>query len=171
MSTRRASARHIRWQVVIIACGVALLATLLIYVALSFSTSTFPAQGGTYIEGMVGQPQAINPLLCSVNGVDRDLCSLVFNGLLRLDAHGLPQPDLAARLPEISPDGLIYTVTLRSDVRWHDGQPFTADDVLFTINLIKDPNFPGSEDLSQLWRTVEISRVNAYNLSFTLQEP
>ena len=107
MSIKRANARHIRWQVIIIACGVALLATLLIYVALSFSTSTFPAQGGTYIEGMVGQPHAINPLLCSVNRVDRDLCSLVFNGLLRLDAHGLPQPDLAARPPEIMP---IFTV-------------------------------------------------------------
>jgi peptide/nickel transport system substrate-binding protein len=171
MSTQRANARHIRWQVVIIICGVALLATLLIYVGLTFSTSTFPAHGGTYIEGMVGQPHAINPLLCSFNDVDRDLCSLVFNGLMRLDAHGLPQPDLAARPPEISPDGLVYTVTLRSDVHWHDGQPFTADDVLFTLNLVKDPDFPGLEDLAELWRTVEVSRVNAYNLSFTLQEP
>ena len=171
MSTQRASAQHIRWQVVIIVCGVALLSTLLIYVALTFSTNTFPAQGGTYIEGMVGQPHAINPLLCSFNDVDRDLCSLVFNGLLRLDAHGLPQPDLAARPPEISPDGLVYTVALRSDVRWHDGQPFTADDVLFTINLVKDPDFPGQADLAELWRTVEVSRVNAYNLTFTLREP
>jgi peptide/nickel transport system substrate-binding protein len=120
---------------------------------------------------MVGQPHAINPLLCSFNDVDRDLCSLVFNGLLRLDAHGLPQPDLAARPPEISPDGLVYTVTLRSDVRWHDGQPFTADDVLFTLNLVKDPDFPGQGDLAELWRTVEVSRVNAYNLAFTLREP
>ncbi len=171
MSTHRASARHIRLQVVIIACGLALLATLLIYVALTFSTSTFPAQGGTYIEGMVGQPRAINPLLCSFNDVDRDLCSLVFNGLMRLDAHGLPQPDLAARPPEISPDGLVYTVTLRTDVHWHDGQPFTADDVLFTLSLVQDPDFPGLEDLAELWRTVEVSRVNAYNLAFKLQEP
>jgi len=171
MSIKRANARHIRWQVIIIASGVALLATLLIYVALTFSTSTFPAQGGTYIEGMVGQPHAINPLLCSVNSVDRDLCSLVFNGLLRLDAHGLPQPDLAARPPEISPDGLVYTVTLRSNVRWHDGQPFTADDVLFTLSLIQDPDFPGPGDLAELWRTVEVSRVNAFNLAFTLSEP
>ena len=171
MNRHPARAQHIRWQVIIIACGVALLATLLIYVALTFSTNTFPAKGGTYIEGMVGQPHAINPLLCSFNEVDRDLCSLVFNGLLRLDAHGLPQPDLAARLPDISPDGLVYTVTLRSDVRWQDGQPFTADDVIFTINLIKDPDFPGLGDLAELWRTVEVSRVNAYNLAFTLQEP
>lgn len=171
MNTYRVSVRHIRWQVIIIASGVALLATLLIYVALTFTTNVIPARGGTYIEGMVGQPHAINPLLCQYNDVDRDLCSLVFNGLLRLDAQGLPQPELAARLPEVSPDGLVYTVTLRNDVRWHDGQPFTADDVLFTINLVKDPDFPGPGDLAELWRTVEISRVNAYNLSFKLQEP
>lgn len=171
MNTRSVGARHIRWQVIVIVSGMALLATLLIYVALTFTTNLIPARGGTYIEGMVGQPYAINPLLCQYNEVDRDLCSLVFNGLMRLDAHGLPQPDLAARLPEISPDGKTYTVTLRSDVRWHDGQPFTADDVLFTINLIRDPSFPGPEDLAELWRSVEISRVNAYNLAFTLSEP
>ncbi len=171
MNTKNPAIGHISWQIILIVAGIALLATMLIYVALGFTTEIVPARGGTYIEGTVGQPRAINPLLCQFNDVDRDLCSLVFNGLMRLDSNGLPQPDLAARPPQVSPDGLIYTVTLRSDVRWHDGQPFSVDDVLFTINLIKDPNFPGLEDLSQLWRTVEISRVNAYNLSFTLQEP
>jgi peptide/nickel transport system substrate-binding protein len=171
MNTKSPAIGHISWQIILIVAGIALLATLLIYVALGFKTELVPARGGTYIEGMVGQPRAINPWLCQFNDVDRDLCSLVFNGLMRLDGNGLPQPDLAARPAQVSSDGLVYTVTLRSDVRWQDGQPFTADDVLFTINLIKDPNFPGSEDLSQLWRTVEISRVNAYNLSFTLQEP
>jgi peptide/nickel transport system substrate-binding protein len=171
MNTKNPAIGHISWQVILIVAGIALLATLLIYMALGFTTELVPARGGTYIEGMVGQPRAINPWLCQFNDVDSDLCSLVFNGLMRLDGNGLPQPDLAARPAQVSPDGLVYTVTLRSDVRWHDGQPFTADDVLFTINLIKDPNFPGSQDLSQLWQTVEISRMNAYNLSFTLQEP
>ncbi len=171
MKTRRPVAGHVRWQVIIVAAGIALLATLLLYVALTLTTNLVPAQGGTYIEGMVGQPRAINPLLCQFNDVDRDLCSLVFNGLMRLDSHGLPQPDLAARPAELSDDGLIYTVTLRSDVRWHDGQPFTADDVLFTINLLKDPDFPGLGDLAELWRTIEISRVNTYKLAFKLQEP
>jgi peptide/nickel transport system substrate-binding protein len=171
MNSKPPVAGHVRWQVIIVAAGVALLATLLIYVALTFTTSLVPAQGGTYIEGMVGQPRAINPLLCQFNDVDRDLCSLVFNGLMRLDGQGLPQPDLAARPPELSSDGLVYTVTLRNDVRWHDGQPFTADDVLFTINLLKDPDFPGLEDLAELWRTVEISRVNTLKLAFRLQEP
>jgi peptide/nickel transport system substrate-binding protein len=171
MNTKNPAIGHISWQIILIVAGIALLATLLIYMALGFTTELVPARGGTYIEGMVGQPRAINPWLCQFNDVDSDLCSLVFNGLMRLDGNGLPQPDLAAHPAQISPDGLVYTVTLRSDVRWHDGQPFTADDVLFTINLIKDPDFPGSEDLAQLWQTVEISRVNAYNLSFTLQEP
>jgi peptide/nickel transport system substrate-binding protein len=174
MNTRGTAAGHIRWQVIIIATGVALLATLLLYVALTFSTDLVPARGGTYIEGMVGQPLAINPLLCQFNDVDRDLCSLVFDGLMRLDSHGLPQPDLAASPVELAPDDLTYTVTLRNDVRWHDGQPFTADDVLFTINLLKSPNVPdleGLTDLAELWRTVEISHVTPYKLTFTLKEP
>jgi peptide/nickel transport system substrate-binding protein len=174
MNTKGTATGHIRWQVIIIVTGVALLATLLFYVALTFTTDFVPARGGTYIEGMVGQPLAINPLLCRFNDVDRDLCSLVFDGLMRLDSHGLPQPDLAARPVELAPDGLTYTVTLRSDVRWQDGQPFTADDVLFTINLLKSPSFPdleGLADLAELWRTVEVSRVTPYKLTFTLKEP
>ncbi len=171
MNRKIPAPRHIRWQVLIISLGVVILATLLIYVALTFTSQPRPGPGGTYIEGMVGQVHAINPLLCQLNDVDRDLCALVFNGLLYLDKNGVPQPDLAARPVEISPDGLVYTVTLRTNVRWQDGQPLTADDVLFTINLLKNPDFPGPQNQADLWRTVEVSRVNPYNVSFTLQEP
>jgi len=173
MNAKSTTARHIRWQIILIVAGTALLAALLIYVALTFTTETVKMRGGTYVEGMVGQPHALNPLFSQFNDIDRDLCSLLFNGLMRLDGHGVPQPDLAARPAELSPDGLTYTVTLRSDVRWHDGQPFTADDVLFTINLLKAPNsleMLGSTDLVELWRTVEVTRVHAYKLTFTLKE-
>jgi len=171
MKTLTPTIGHIRWQVILIAAGIALLATMLIYVALNLTTEVLPARGGTYIEGRVGQPRSINPLLYQANEVDRDLCALVFNKLYYLDSSGALRPDLAARPVEMSPDGLTYSVTLRTDVRWHDGQPFTADDVLFTIDLIRHPDFPGSDDLARLWRTVEISRVHAAGLAFRLKEP
>ena len=166
--------RHVRWQLTLIVVGILVLAGLMGYLALSFTTRFVPAPGGTYIEGVVGQPQYLNPLLCSFNEADRDICSLVFNGLLKFDTHGEPQPDLAQSW-SVSTDeasyGLIYTFNLRNDVVWHDGQPFTADDVILTINLLKDPAFPGRPDIAALWRSVEAVKVNNYTVQITLQEP
>ena len=146
--------RHIRWQVALIFVGVVLLGGLMVYLAEAYSVEREPAPGGTYVEGMVGSPQYVNPLLCQYNDVDRDLCTLVFSGLLRFDEHGQLQPDLADSW-EVSPDGLVYTFRLRPNARWHDNRPVTADDVIYTIKLLQDPNFPGMQDVAALWRTVK----------------
>ena len=87
--------RHIRWQVILIFVSVVLLGGLMVYLAEAYSIEHEPAPGGTYVEGVVGSPQYVNPLLCQFNDADRDLCSLVFSGLLRFDEHGQLQPDLA----------------------------------------------------------------------------
>ena len=166
--------RHVRWQLALIVMGILVLAGLMGYLALSFTTRFVPAPGGTYVEGVVGQPQYLNPLLCSFNEADRDVCSLVFNGLVKFDTRGEPQPDLAQSWTFSTDEanyGLIYTFNLRNDVVWQDGQPFTADDVILTINLLKDPAFPGRPDIAALWRSVEAVKVNNYTVQITLQEP
>ncbi len=165
--------KHIRWQVILTILGIALLGTLLVSMAIinPLNTTLVPAQGGTYVEGVVGQVQAINPLLCPLNPTDRDLCSLVFSGLLRFDAHGALVTDIAARLPQISADGRVYTVTLKADLEWQDGKPLTADDALFTYNLMRAPDFTGPADLNTLWTSVQITRVNTLELRFVLQQP
>jgi peptide/nickel transport system substrate-binding protein len=162
--------RHIRWQVALIFVGVILLGGLMVYLAEAYSVEQEPAPGGTYVEGMVGSPQYVNPLLCQYNDVDRDLCTLVFSGLLRLDERGELLPDLADSW-EVSPDGLVYTFRLRPNARWHDNRPVTAEDVIFTIGLLQDPNFPGLQDVAALWRTVKAEEVNSLTVQFTLQEP
>lgn len=168
--------RHVRWQITLIVAGILVLAGLMGYLALSFTTRFAPAPGGTYVEGVVGQPQFLNPLLCAVDGndPDRDVCALVFNGLVKFNARGEPQPDLALSW-SVSNDeanyGLIYIFNLRTDVVWQDGQPFTADDVIFTINLLKDPSFPGRPDITALWRSVEAVKVNNFTVQIALQEP
>jgi len=166
--------RHVRWQVTLIVAGIVVLAGLMGYLALSFRPERVAAPGGRYIEGVVGQPQFFNPLLCSFNEPDRDICALVFNGLLRFNASGEPQPDLALNWTVSTGDadyGLIYTFNLRMDVVWQDGQPFTADDVIFTIGLLQDPAFPGRPDISALWRSVEAVKINNFTVQLTLQEP
>ncbi len=162
--------RHIRWQVALIVVGVVLLGGLMVYLAEAYSVEHEPAPGGTYVEGMVGSPQYINPLLCQYNDVDRDLCSLIFSGLLRFDEHGELQKDLAENW-EVSPDGKVYTFWLRPNARWHDNRPVTADDIIYTISLLQDPNFPGMQDVAAMWRTVKAEEVNSLAVQLTLQEP
>lgn len=161
--------KDIRWQILLFVVGVILLVALLIYVALNFTTEWVTASGGTYVEGLAGTPQFINPLLCQTYEADGDLCGLIFNGLTRLDYHGRVVPDLAERWV-ISEDGLTYTFYLRPGVRWHDGAPLTAADVVFTIKLLQDPNFPGWPGWSELWRSVTVTQVDSRTVRFELAQ-
>ena len=76
--------RHIRWQILLILVGVALVGILLTYLALNYTTVLRPGRGGTYVESIAGFPRYLNPLLSGYNEVDRDICALVFSGLTRL---------------------------------------------------------------------------------------
>ncbi len=161
--------QHIRWQVVVAIVGVVFLFLTLYTVSASLQVTFVPEPGGTYIEGIVGTPGAINPLLYR-NQSDRDVGSLVFRGLTRISESGVIVPDLA-RSWDISPDDLTYTFELRDDVRWHDGQPFTAQDVAFTVRLIQDPAFNGDPELVGLWRDVKVEVVDDVTVRFTLPQP
>jgi peptide/nickel transport system substrate-binding protein len=162
--------RHIRWQILLVVMGTILAGVLLSYQAVGIELELVPASGGTLVEALVGQPQYLNPLLSQNNPVDRDICALVFEGLTRYDEHGQLVPALASGW-NISGDGLVYTFWLRQDVRWQDGIGFSADDVLFTIQLLQDPGYTGPADLGVLWNSVEVERLNRWTVTMTLQEP
>jgi peptide/nickel transport system substrate-binding protein len=68
---------------------------------------------------------------------EEQLISLLYRGLIRLDDAMRPQPDLA-QLWEATPDGRTLTFTLRSDLRWHDGTPLDAQDVIFTLERLRE---------------------------------
>ncbi len=161
---------HIRWQALIALLGIILLGTLLAYFAFGLSTVAQADYGGTYIEGIAGTPNIVNPLFNQFNPVDRDLSALIFNGLTRADERGVIKPDLA-RNWEISPDGLIYTFTLRSDITWSDGAPFSAADVVYTIQTIQSSDYPGLTDIASLWRTVAVTEINPTTVRMQLSEP
>ena len=129
-----------------------------------------PDLGGTYTEAVVGNPNYLNPILLQFNQVDRDLSSLIFSGLTRFDETGQLVPDLAESW-DVSDGGKSYLFHLRRDVHWHDGAPFTADDAVFTINEMQAQDFQGSPDVAELWRSVDVQRVDDYTVHFTLKEP
>jgi peptide/nickel transport system substrate-binding protein len=166
--------KRLRWQVIVLAFGLLLIAAFIIYRILGGGGPPTPPEvhvtvTETYTEAIVGKPVWANPLL-AISQADRDLVSLVFSGLTRVDEYGQPAPDLAESW-EVSPDGLSYTFHLRPDVTWHDGTPFTADDVAFTMSLLRDPDFPGPADLAAFWRTVETYAEEPSTVKFVITQP
>ena len=161
--------KHIRWQILLVLLGFILLATLLGVSTQNVETALVPDRGGIFREGVIGRPRYLNPLLCQATEVDQDLCALLYRGLTKIDKHGQVVPDLAERWSIT--DGLVYTFYLRQDQRWHDGQPITADDVLFTIGTIQNPDVFSLPDLAGLWRSVQVEKLDDYTIQFALAEP
>ncbi len=126
-----------------------------------------PAKGGSISEGIIGSPRFINPIL-AITSADNDLVSLVYSGLMRRNTEGNLIPDLAQK-PEISKDGLTYTFTLKNNISFQDGKPVTADDVIFTINEIKDPIIKSPEKIN--WDGVTVEKVDEKTIKFTLKQP
>jgi len=159
-----------RPQVLLTLLGIIVLVAGVAYISYQVATVEVPVAGGTYVEGVAGNPRAINPILAHSNPVDQSIAAMVFSGLVRAETNGIIVPDLAESW-EISPDETIYTFYLRRDVVWHDGAPFTADDVVYTLTSIQDPNYSGATFLAEMWRDVVIQKLDAYTVRFVLREP
>jgi peptide/nickel transport system substrate-binding protein len=158
----------LRWQILLVALALVAIAVLLLAQQPLLNAFTAePGQGGVYIEGLVGSLGRLNPILDWANPADQDVNRLIFSGLVRFDARGNPQPDLAESWG-VSMDGLQYNVTLREGLTWHDGQPLTAADVAFTIELMRDPALPIPEDIRTLWQTVEVNAFDDLHVQFIL---
>jgi peptide/nickel transport system substrate-binding protein len=165
--------RKLRWPLII-----ALLAVVAIVVLLLGQQPTLlpvqpvvePTTGGVYTEGLVGSLIRLNPLLDLYNPPDRDVDKLIFSGLLRFNDRGEPQGDLADSWG-ISRDGTVYNLSLRPNAVWHDGEPVTSDDVLFTIDMMRDPDSNLAPDVREMWNQVEVESLDEKSIQFRLPEP
>jgi peptide/nickel transport system substrate-binding protein len=129
-------------------------------------SSETPIQGGLLREGIVGTPRFINPAL-AITRADQDVTSLVYSGLMKINPDGTLIPD-AAESVTVSEDGLTYNVVLRKDVRFHDNTPLTARDVIFTIQLIQNPDL--KSPLRGNWADVVVEDVGEYELNIVIAE-
>lgn len=127
-----------------------------------------PAYGGEYFEALIGSPRNVSPIYAYANPVDADIVRLVFSGLLRYDGRGSIVPDIADSYA-LSPDLKTYTFKLRQDVRFQDGSPLTADDVVFTFSIIQDESW--KSPLSASLAGIKIEKLGDYEVSFVLDEP
>ncbi len=126
-----------------------------------------PLRGGSVSLGVIGTPRFINPILA--NGeADLSLVSLIYSGLMRKNGNGKLIPDLAEKY-EKSENGLIYTFTLKNNLYFQDGKPVTANDVLFTINEIKNGIIESPHKIH--WESVDIEKIDERTVKFTLKRP
>lgn len=165
--------KKLRWQLLIIFITGLVVGILLLGEQpqpASPSATPVPVKGGVYTEALVGSLQRLNPLLDSYNATDRDITRLIFSGLLEFDSNGVPRPDLAESWGN-SKDGTIYTFTLRKNAKWQDGKPVTADDVVFTVDLLRKGADIIPADIQDFWKDVQAVRLSDTIVQFRLPEP
>ena len=132
------------------------------------NTKIVPATGEAYIEGISGQPRFINPIYGEANDVDRDLIELIYSGLMTYNNEGKLVKDLVKEY-KILEEGKIYEFSLKDDVYWHDGQPLTADDVVFTIKTIQNSDY--KSPLRTNWLGIEVERISEKSFRLRLKNP
>ncbi len=140
----------------------------------AFAQTPPAAPKGRIVVGLSQEPTVFNPLMPHIE-TDDGVNFSVFDALFRIDVDGVIVPNLATEVPTqanggISEDGLNWRVHLRDDVTWHDGKPFTAEDVKFTLELIVKPDF-------RAWRTTghqlvrDITVVSPTEITWRMESP
>jgi len=148
-----------------------------IFLSINFylkNTEIKPDRGGVYIEGVVGGPRFINPIYAAASDTDRDLVELIYSGLMKYDASGKLVLDLAKDY-QVSEDGKVYEFYLKENVFWQDYNALTApymltaDDVIFTIKAIQNPEL--KSPLRASWLGVEVEKISDLAVRFKLKSP
>lgn len=124
-----------------------------------------PAKGGLFREGIIGRYNNANPIF-AVGSVNSSVSELLYAGLLKHDSDGNLVGDLAEKY-SVSPDNKTYTVYLRKNLKWHDDQPVTTKDILYTYTAIQNPDT--RSPLQSSWKGVELKVVDAHTIQFILK--
>lgn len=126
-----------------------------------------PQKGGTFINWMKDDPRSLDPAHCG-DTQSYDVQMNIYDGLLTFDQSGKKViPDLAAQMPTISNGGKTYTFVLRKDIKFHNGDPLTADDVVYSFNRLasKDIASEGESYFSMIQGMDDVSKGKATTVS------
>jgi peptide/nickel transport system substrate-binding protein len=148
---------------VVAAIGIAVGSCALFVQLVQTITTPRPSMGGNFSEGVIGAPKFINPVLAT-SQTDKDLSKLVYSGLQRKISFGTYQDDLAV----CDFNNTTVTCTLDPEAKFHDGKPVTTDDVVFTIELLKQ--LATRNPAGNLWLGTEIATPDNQTLVFTLPQ-
>ncbi len=141
-----------------------------IYLSISFLGKHLqysPVSGGEYVEGVVGYPKTINPLYAVNRDVDSDLSRLIYSSLFKYDQNGVLANDLTESV-EINNDKE-YTIKIKEGVKWGNGNKLTIDDIIFTIDAIKNADY--RSPLRTSLSGVEAEKIDDRTIKLTLGSP
>jgi len=122
--------------------------------------------GGVYAEAVLGPIETLNPLFAKTSA-EQSAGYLLFSNLVRYDKTGHLGYDVAKNI-KTNNEKTVYTVMIRDDIKWHDGQKLTVNDIDFTIGLIKNPNVRTS---IEGWSGIGVKVIDDYNIEFNLNSP
>lgn len=163
--------KKLRWQILVVILTLVVVGALLLTQQPGTQTNApLPTTGGIYTEALIGSLSRLNPLIDQNNPPDRDIDRLIFSGLIKFDAGGMAIPDLVDSWG-VSQDGKIYNFPIRPDAVWHDGQPVTTDDVIFTLDLLKSDASFFPQDVRDMWKKIQVNRLSDKTIQFVLPEP
>jgi peptide/nickel transport system substrate-binding protein len=118
----------------------------------------------------VGKISRLNPILDLYNPSDHDIDRLIYSSLIRFDDRGLPVGDLAESWG-ISMDGTVYNFSLREEALWHDREPVTTEDIIFTVDMMRSEDSIIAADIRELWKSVDVISLDEKTIQFRLPEP
>lgn len=118
-------------------------------------------KGGTYSEGILGEIKTLNPILASTES-EKSFEQLAFSQLYDIDESGSLKGDLAETV-STKDNYQNFDIKIRKNVKWSDGEKLTADDVIFTIKLLKEQSLNASN--FKVWKNVEVSKKDDYEIS------
>jgi peptide/nickel transport system substrate-binding protein len=127
-----------------------------------------PRNGGHLVVGLPSEPDTLNPLFIK-DILTRSVTKVVHAALMYPNEHNEMIPLIAASAPEPSAEGSVWTVQLREGVKFHDGMPLTAADVVFTYSVASHPDFAGM--YTQMRVLAKAEAVDELTVRFTLSEP
>lgn len=130
-----------------------------------------PVEGGTFTWATTADIVTLNPIFINDTG-SQNMANLALASVYDVDAKAnlvVTPHTLAAELPKISADGLVWTVKLKKEAKWTDGVPVTADDLVYTINATLDPE-TGSPGISNFDKIKEAKKIDDQTVEITLKE-
>lgn len=169
ISVKQIAKTFTRTQWFVFYAGVILVVGGLLGGLIAFNESlkvSIPRKGGSFSEGIVGTPRFINPVL-AISDADKDLTQVLYSGLMKRDNSGTLIPDLAESF-SVSPDGKVYTFTLKENLYFHDGSKVTADDIVYTVEMVQNPLV--KSPIKTNWEGITVKKDSDRTVSFTLKQ-
>jgi len=136
------------------------------------SSGTQGAYGGRLTIGQRSEPKTLNPVLAA-DAVSREVIHRVMADLVHINRGSLATEPALAKSWKLSPDGRTFTLQLRHGIRFSDGQPFDADDVVFSFQLYLDEQLhsPQRDLLVIQGKPMTVTKLDGYTVRFTLAQP